>query len=52
MGQRGMSIQNDRWIREQALKHRMMEPFNEKQVASGVISYGLSSCGNDLRASN
>jgi len=47
-----MSIQNDRWIREQALKHRMIEPFSEKQVASGVISYGLSSYGYDLRVSN
>jgi dCTP deaminase len=47
-----MSIQSDRWIREQALKHRMIEPFSEKQVASGVISYGLSSYGYDLRVSN
>jgi dCTP deaminase len=28
-----MSIQSDRWIREQAIKHRMIEPFSEKQVA-------------------
>jgi len=47
-----MSIQSDRWIREQALKHRMIEPFSEKQVASGVISYGLSSYGYDLRVSD
>jgi dCTP deaminase len=44
-----MSIQSDRWIREQAIKHRMIEPFSEKQVAGGVISYGLSSYGYDLR---
>src|ERR1035441_1556295 len=47
-----MSIQSDRWIREQAIKHRMIEPFSEKQVASGVISYGLSSYGYDLRVSD
>jgi len=47
-----MSIQSDRWIREQALQHRMIEPFSEKQVAGGVISYGLSSYGYDLRVSD
>ncbi len=47
-----MSIKSDRWIREQAAKHRMIEPFNEHQVAGGVISYGLSSYGYDLRVSN
>ena len=40
-----MSIQSDRWIREQALQHKMIEPFSEKQVCQGVISYGLSSYG-------
>jgi dCTP deaminase len=30
----------------------MIEPFCEKQVASDVISYGLSSYGYDLRVSN
>jgi dCTP deaminase len=47
-----MSIQSDRWIREQAIHHRMIEPFSEKQVAAGVISYGLSSYGYDLRVSD
>jgi hypothetical protein len=47
-----MSIQSDRWIREEAIKHGMIEPFSEKQVASGVISYGLSSYGYDLRVSD
>src|ERR1700728_514544 len=47
-----MSIQSDRWIREQAVNHGMIEPFSEKQVASGVISYGLSSYGYDLRVSD
>ena len=47
-----MSIQSDRWIREQAILHRMIEPFSDKQVATGVISYGLSSYGYDLRVSD
>ena len=38
-----MSIKSDRWIRQQALEHKMIEPFSEKQVNKGVISYGLSS---------
>jgi dCTP deaminase len=49
---RRMSIQSDRWIREQALKHRMIEPFSEKQVAGNVISFGVSSYGYDLRVSD
>ena len=49
---RTMSIKSDRWIREQAEQHRMIEPFSETQVASGAISYGLSSYGYDLRVSN
>src|SRR5438477_4344017 len=47
-----MSIQNDCWIREQALKHGMIDPFSEKQVREGVVSYGLSSYGYDLRVSD
>src|ERR1700747_905467 len=48
----GMGIQSDGWIREQALKHGMIEPFSEEQVREGVISYGLSSYGYDLRVSS
>lgn len=44
-----MSIQPDRWIREQALQG-MIEPFEDRLVRQGVISYGLSSFGYDLRA--
>ena len=46
-----MSIQSDRWIREQSQKG-MIAPFSEKQVREGVISYGLSSYGYDLRVSD
>ena len=44
-----MAIMSDRWIREMCQKHRMIEPFHEKQVRQGVISYGISSYGYDLR---
>jgi len=44
-----MSVKSDRWIRKMALEHRMIEPFNDKQVREGVISYGLSSYGYDAR---
>ena len=44
-----MGLKPDHWIREMVRKHRMIEPFVEKQVAKGVISYGLSSYGYDIR---
>ncbi len=44
-----MSIKSDRWIRKMALEHGMIEPFEERQVREGVISYGLSSYGYDMR---
>ena len=44
-----MSIRPDWWIRERALEG-MIEPFEENLVREGVISYGLSSFGYDLRA--
>ena len=47
-----MAIKSDRWIRQQALHHGMISPFSEKQVREGVISYGLSSYGYDLRVSD
>ncbi len=47
-----MSIQPDSWIREQAVKHGMIEPFVESQKRQGVISYGLSSYGYDARVAS
>lgn len=44
-----MPIMPDSWIREQATKHGMIEPFVEAQKREGVISYGLSSYGYDAR---
>lgn len=47
-----MGLKNDAWIRRMALEHRMIEPFVENQVREGVISYGLSSYGYDIRVTN
>jgi dCTP deaminase len=44
-----VSVKSDRWIRKMALERRMIEPFAEKQVREGVISYGVSSYGYDVR---
>jgi dCTP deaminase len=44
-----MAVKSDRWIRQMALEHKMIEPFTQKQVREGVISYGLSSYGYDVR---
>jgi dCTP deaminase len=44
-----MSVKSDKWIRKMAVEHRMIEPFSEKQVRDGVVSYGLSSYGYDVR---
>ena len=44
-----MTIQADRWITHMALEHRMIEPFEGRQVRQGVISYGVSSYGYDMR---
>jgi dCTP deaminase len=41
-------VKNDRWIREMAQKG-MITPFEEGQVREGVISYGISSYGYDMR---
>jgi len=47
-----MAIKSDRWIRKMALEEGMISPFNEKQMREGVISYGVSSYGYDLRVAD
>ena len=44
-----MGIKPDNWIRRMALEHAMIEPFVEHSVRQGVISYGVSSYGYDIR---
>ena len=47
-----MSVKPDRWIRKMALEHKMIEPFEDRQVRDGVISYGVSSYGYDIRVAD
>jgi dCTP deaminase len=47
-----MGVKNDAWITRMAKENRMIEPFIENQVKEGVISYGLSSYGYDIRVTD
>jgi dCTP deaminase len=44
-------IKNDHWIREMAEKG-MIRPFNREQMRGGIISYGVSSYGYDMRVAD
>ena len=47
-----MSLKPDHWIRRMALEEGMIEPFVDGQRREGVISYGLSSYGYDMRVAD
>jgi dCTP deaminase len=47
-----MSIKADHWIRRMAQEQGMIDPFIDGQVRGGVISYGLSSFGYDIRVAD
>lgn len=47
-----MGLKPDHWIRRLAQEHGMIEPFEDHQVRNGVISYGLSSYGYDIRVAD
>ncbi len=47
-----MGLKPDHWIRKMATEHRMIEPFEACQVRNGVISYGVSSYGYDVRVAD
>src|SRR5260370_1180798 len=47
-----MGLKPDHWIRKMSLEQKMIEPFVENQVRQGVVSYGLSSYGYDLRVAD
>lgn len=47
-----MGLKPDHWIRRMVREYRMIEPFVESQVRDGVISYGVSSYGYDIRVSD
>jgi dCTP deaminase len=44
-----VAIKADRWIKRMALEHQMIDPFVDSQMRTGVISYGVSSYGYDIR---
>lgn len=47
-----MGLKPDHWIRKMALEKKMIEPFVDRQVREGVISYGVSSYGYDVRVAD
>ena len=47
-----MPVQSDKWIKKMATDHKMIEPFEDKQIRGNNISYGVSSYGYDARVGN
>ena len=47
-----MTIKADTWIRRMAREHKIIEPFVDEQMREGVISYGVSSYGYDIRVAD
>jgi len=47
-----MGLKPDHWIRKMAIEQKMIEPFVDRQIRDGVISYGVSSYGYDVRVAN
>ena len=47
-----MGLKPDHWIRKMAHEQRMIEPFTDGQVRNGVISFGVSSYGYDIRVAD
>ena len=47
-----MSIKPDTWIKKMAAEHGMIEPFVESQTRAGVVSFGVSSYGYDIRVAD
>src|SRR5512136_1239099 len=47
-----MGLQPDHWIRKMAHEYKMIEPYADHQVRNGVISFGVSSYGYDIRVAD
>jgi dCTP deaminase len=47
-----MGLKPDHWIARMAREERMIEPFEEGKAREGVISYGVSSYGYDIRVAD
>ena len=51
-----MAIKSDKWIKDMAINHKMIEPFQADQVkinnGEKIVSYGTSSYGYDVRCAD
>jgi dCTP deaminase len=47
-----MGLKPDYWIRKMASENGMIDPFVDNQVRDGVISFGVSSYGYDIRVAD
>ncbi|MCJ7623639.1 MAG: dCTP deaminase [Anaerolineaceae bacterium] len=47
-----MGVKPDHWIKKMAIEKKMIDPFVDNQVREGVISYGVSSYGYDIRVAD
>lgn len=47
-----MGLKPDHWIRKMALEANMITPFAEGHKREGIISYGVSSYGYDIRVAD
>jgi dCTP deaminase len=47
-----MGLKPDHWIRKMSLEQGMITPFSEGERRPGVISYGVSSYGYDIRVAD
>jgi len=47
-----MGLKPDHWIARMAREERMIEPYEEGKAREGVISYGVSSYGYDIRVTD
>ncbi|RLB77804.1 MAG: dCTP deaminase [Deltaproteobacteria bacterium] len=47
-----MGVKPDHWITKMSKEKGMIEPFVDSQIRDGVISYGVSSYGYDIRVAD
>ncbi|MCD4751973.1 MAG: dCTP deaminase [Anaerolineaceae bacterium] len=47
-----MGVKPDHWITKMSKEEGMIEPFVDSQIREGVISYGVSSYGYDIRVAD
>lgn len=51
-----MAIKSDKWIKDMAINHKMIEPFQADQIkinnGEKIVSYGTSSYGYDVRCAD